>query len=145
MWKINNKFLKFLICYFLMFGASTLLLVIFSAVFEKFPFENFIRALSIGFIPPDIMNTFWWKKGIDKVELWIKRVYYCIITTVFNAVCITTFNLDLGWKLFVSTFVAMFIMMLITIIPIWIIADRREKAKLEEINRKLQDNQKDEE
>ncbi len=141
MWKINNNFLKFMICYFLMFGASTLLLVIFSAVFEKFPFENFIRALSIGFIPPAIMNTFWWKKGMDKVELWVKRIYYCIITTVFNAVCLTAFNLKMGWKFFAVTFAAMFIMMLITIIPIWIIADRREKKKLEEINQKLQENQ----
>ena len=76
------------------------------------------------------------------VELWIKRIYYCIISMGWIAACISVFNNGFNLYKFTLSFGVGLAVTLILGIPVWLIADRRQKKKLEEINLKLQENQK---
>lgn len=110
---------------------------IISVFLEKSSFENNVRAFSVGLILPAALNTILWKKGMDPVELWIKRIYYCIITTGFMVVSHMAFNQKMEWSLFALAFGVGLAVVLFVGIPTWIIFDRREKKKLAEINKQL--------
>lgn len=137
----NNKFYRFLFLYFLTFGASAFMLLTISLFIDKINFENMLRAFAIGFIAPTTLNILWFSKTPDIVELWIKRIYYCIISMGWISACISVFNNGFNLYKFTLSFGVGLAVTLILGIPVWLIADRRQKKKLEEINLKLQENQ----
>lgn len=147
--KIQNGFYRFIISYLTGVGGFSVCLSLFKfALGEALANEMFIKAISsasISFIPVAAFAVFIIRTGVDSFELWVRR----IINAFFSITCITLFFvafgvLDSGLKVAVAFSIGI-IGNLSIIIPLFIVLDRREKRKLTEINKKLNENRENSE
>ncbi len=123
----NNKFVKFIQLYFWMLVSCTFVFTVISIFIDVNNFKNMIQAFMVGLILPAVLNTFLWDKNTDPIELWFKRIFYCIISIGFIMLCIMLFNNKLSIYTFALGFGVGLAVALLLGIPVWIIADKRQK------------------
>ena len=143
--KIENKFLRFIVCYLCGVGSATVTLTIFNAMIEVPKYDQIITAITISMFPVAAVTIILTREGSDSFERWTRR----IINSFFNITCVTltfaVFGVLNSTEKMVIGFVLGLIGNLLLSIPLFVILDRREKRKLEEINKKLKENSKKEE
>ncbi len=142
--KFNNRFIGFVVCYLVGVGSGTVTLTLFNAIFEFSKYEQAIAAITVSVIPVAAATVLLLREGLDSVELWARR----ILNAVFNMTCVTlTFAafgvLNTPEKMALSFALGLAVNFLLNV-PLFIILDRRNKRKLEEINKKLKENSENE-
>lgn len=140
--KFNNRFIGFVVCYFVGVGCGTATLTLINAIFEFSKYEQAISAVTVSVIPVAAATVLLLREGLDSVELWARR----ILNAVFNMTCITlTFAafgvLNSPEKMALSFALGLAVNFLLSV-PMFIILDCRRKKNLEKINKKLEENEK---
>ena len=143
--KIENKFLRFIVCYFCGVGGAAVSLTLINAIIEVSNYIQIISAITVSMLPVATVTVILTREGLDSFERWARR----IINSFFNITCITlafaTFGVLNSPKKILIGFALGLIGNLLLSIPLFIILDCREKRKIEEINKKLKENSKKEE
>ena len=143
--KIENRVLRFIICYLGGIGSATVMFTLLNAIIGVPKYEQSITAITLSFLPVAAFTVLILREGLDSFELWARR----IINAVFDITCIT-----LGFAVFgvlntpekmVLGFSLGLVGNLLLSIPLFIIMDRRSKRKIEEINKKLKENSENKE
>ncbi len=135
--KIDNKFLRFVVCYVLEVGAFAILLVLLSPLTSVDFVFRALKSVVISFLPTTAVSILLLREGVDNVELWARR----FLNTVFSITCINLIFMAFGIVSNTSKLIFAFCLgvlaNIIVCVPVFIIIDRRNKRKLEEINKGL--------
>lgn len=139
--KIKN-FFKF---YFMSVGMFTIVCLIVHLLksTESRTIINLLTAMTVAFIPIQIINLFIFKEGCTKKQLWGRRILAFIlnITVIFSSLRIFgILNYDSAAD-YVRYFITAIVGGMILMTIIFIIADRQEKKLIEKINEKLKENE----
>ena len=138
---MSNRLARFFVSYLLSLGMSVIVLAFLSLALDKLkPMDEFIYAFIFGLFPSALMNALFWDKNDDAVELWIKRIYYCVVSIGFLAFCVLVFRGQLTIEKFAICFGTGLGAQTLVVVPLWIILDRRQKRMLDRINEKLKEN-----
>ena len=143
----KNKIDKILINYLSMAGYAAIMLVMFHALDIMEPERLFLvlRGIVVGGVPVAVLNTFGFRTGMDKFELWVRR----IVLVAVDIMIIVSSYVIVGYiktpVLFLISMAGGFGAALIICIPAYILIDRREKKSVRQINDKLSEQSKKQE
>lgn len=139
--KFKNRCVRFVFSYFFALGMAAFLLVIYSAVFGARIF-TLLPALSVSLFCPSVLATllFYTPEADEKIR-WCKRIIFVTASTLYTCFVFIIFRHYKSVTMVLVGFGAMFLVELLIGVPLWIIADRREREKIEAINKKLQENE----
>jgi len=140
--KFNNKLFGFFVSYFCGVGGFSVFITIINALIGYDEIVASLAAMTVACIPVSAVTVLLEYEGLDPFELWAKR----IINALFNITCITISFFAFGVfdtaKQIALAFILGLTGNLAITIPLFIILDHRNKRKLEEINKKLKENEK---
>ncbi len=143
--KLENKFLRFIVCYLCGTGSATAMITLINAIIDISKYEQIITAITIAMLPVAAVTVILTREEADSFERWAKRIF----NSIFNMTCITlalaVYGILNSPKKIAVGFALGLIGNLLLSIPLFIVLDRRVKRKLEEINKKLKENNKKEE
>lgn len=139
--KFKNRCVRVVFSYFFALGMAAFLLIIFSAVFGA-RIYTLLPAMSVSLFLPSILAAllFYTPEADEKIR-WCKRIIFITCSTLYTCLVFILFrHYDSVIKV-IAGLGAMVLVELLIGVPLWIIADRRERKKIEEINKKLQENE----
>lgn len=135
--KIDNKFLRFVICYVLEVGAFAILLLLLHPLTDSDFMFCILKSLVIALLPTTAVSTLLLREGLDNIELWARR----FLNAIFSITCINltfmAFGIFSNTSKLIFAFCLGLLVNIIVCVPVFIIIDRRNKRKLEEINKGL--------
>jgi len=139
--KFKNRCVRFLFSYFFALGMVAFLLVFYSTVFGA-KIYTVLPALCVSLLCPSILAAllFYTSEQDEKVR-WCKRIIFVTVSTLWTCFVFIIFRHYKSVAMVLVGFGAMFLVELLVSVPMWIIADRRERGKIEAINKKLQENE----
>ena len=142
--KFNNKFIGFVVSYFCGVGGFAVFITILNALVGYVKLVPALASVTVSFIPVAAVSVLLLREGLDTFELWARR----IINALFDITCITlsfvAFGVFRTAEQIALAFLIGLVGNLLVTVPLFIIADRRSKRKLEEINKKLRENSENE-
>ena len=101
-----------------------------------------LPALSVSLLFPNLLAVLlFYTPESDEKTRWCKRILFIIGSTLYTCLVFILFrHYDSVLKVIAGLGASIFVELLIGV-PLWIIADRREREKIEAINKKLQENE----
>ncbi len=140
--KFNNRFIGFLVSYFCGVGGYSVLITIINALTGYDELVTSLASVTVSFIPVAAVTVLLLREGLDTFELWARR----IINALFDITCITVSFFAFGVfdtaEQIAFAFVLGLTGNLAVSVPLFIILDRRRKKNIEKINKKLEENEK---
>ncbi len=136
----KNRCVRFIFSYFFTLGMAAYIVIV-CAVALGTRIYTLLPALSVSLLLPNILAAllFYTPEPDEKIR-WCKRIIFITCSTLYTCFVFILFrHYDSIIKVLVGIGAMIFVELLIGV-PLWIIADRREREKIEEINRKLQEN-----
>ena len=139
--KFKNRCVRFLFSYFFTLGMAAYLVIIYAAVLGARIYPV-LPALSVSLLFPNLLAVLlFYTPESDEKTRWCKRILFIIGSTLYTCLVFILFrHYDSVLKVIAGLGASIFVELLIGV-PLWIIADRREREKIEAINKKLQENE----
>lgn len=139
--KFKNRCVRFLFSYFFTLGMAAYLVIFYAAVLGT-RIYTVLPAVSVSLLFPNLLAAllFYTPESDEKIR-WRKRILFIIGSTLYTCLVFILFrHYDSILKVIAGLGAMIFVDLLIGV-PLWIIADRREREKIEAINKKLQENE----
>ncbi len=131
---------RFIYAYLCGAGAASVILVLLSSKIAPELIVGILKSTIVALAPIASTAVLMLREGLDSFELWSRR----IICALLNACCIvlshTYFEVFSERQEITEAFIYTLGGILLLSIPLYIIADRRNKKKLKAINEKLKEN-----
>lgn len=135
----NSKLVRLFYSYFGSFGVAALLLALLGCHIESV--YRFILPTAVALVIPAFLNVFLLcSKHQSKAELWLNRASYGVAATLCTLGSYSAFGIYNSWKILVLATVVILAVYVAFGIPLFILADRREKRKLQAMNEKFMEN-----
>lgn len=136
---------KIFISYLSMAGYAAILLVIFHAldIMESEKLFLVLRGIVIGGVPVAVLNTFGFRAGMDRFELWVRRIVLLALDIMIIVVSYVLVGYIKTPVTFLTSIAGGFTVALVICIPAYILIDRREKKSVMQINDKLNEQNKE--
>ncbi len=142
-----KKIALIFISYLGLVACAAISLVIFHALNISEPEKLLLvlRGIVVGGVPVAVLNTFGFRAGMDKFELWVRRITLLALNIIIIAVSYVLVGYIKTPVSFLASMAVGFGAALIICIPGFIIIDRREKKSVKQINDKLNEQNKEQE
>ncbi len=137
----TSKLVRLFYSYFGSFGVAALLLALLGCHIESV--YRFILPTAVALVIPAFLNVFLLCKHQSKAELWLNRASYGVAAILCTLGSYSAFGIYNSWKILVLATVVMLAVYVAFGIPLFILADRREKRKLQAMNEKFMGNTED--
>ncbi len=139
--KFKNRCVRFVFSYFFTLGMAAYIAIV-CAVALGTRIYTVLPALSVSLFLPNILAAllFYTPEADEKIR-WCKRIIFVTCSTLYTCLVFILFRLYDSVIKVIAGLGAMVLVELLIGVPLWIIADRRERKKIEEINKKLQENE----
>lgn len=136
---IKSKLLRFIYSYYVSFGAAAL---VFSALgYFSETFYRFIFPTAVALVLPALINALvLCRRPQSSSELWLNRATYGVALVICNLSSYYAFGIYNSWKILFLATAAMLGVYAILGIPLFLLADRREKRNLHTMNDVFKDN-----
>lgn len=137
--KIKSKSLRLFYSYFGSFGPAALVFAICGYQMESL--YRFLVPTAVALVIPAFLNVFvLCSKHQSKAELWLNRASYGLAAILCTLGSYSAFGIYDSWQILVLATVVMLAVYVAFGIPLFILADRREKRKLQAMNEKFMEN-----
>lgn len=136
---VKSKLTRFYISYLVSFGAAALVfstLGYIDAIFYRFLFPTAVALV----LPAAINALVLCRRPQSSSELWLNRATYGLALIICNLSSYSAFGIYNSWKILFLATAAMLGVYALLGIPLFILADRREKRNLNAMNRVFKDN-----
>ena len=138
--------MKILTMYLSMIGYAAIMMVIFHtlSIMDSERLMLFIRGVVIGGVPVAVINTYIFRTGIDKFELWMRRIIALALGITIIVISFVLVGLIDTSMSFLRTAAGGFGLALVICVPAYILLDRRANKSIQKINDKLSEQNKEE-
>ena len=103
-----------------------------------------LEGIVIACLPITLLNRNMFKPGLGKAELWLRRIISVALGITICGVCFTIVGFVENTDMFLRIIVGGFTVGILISLPLCIIMDRRTKKNIEQINKKLQEQNEEE-
>lgn len=137
----ENKYFRLAYTFFASYGIAIFILLPFVSIVGD-RLRILLPTLAVILIFPSVLNMLLFSRHeTDAKKRWYKRIYYMIGTVTWATFIFVLFRyFDSTFKVLLGVGV-MILCNLLVGIPLFILADRRERKNIEAINKKLQENE----
>jgi hypothetical protein len=136
---VKSKLLRFFYSYFGSFGASALIFSV--AGYFNETFYRFLLPSAIALVLPAAINALvLCRRPQTFAELWLGRALYGLALVLCTLLSYFAFGLYKSWEIVLLAGAVMVGLYALWGIPLFILADRREKRNLHTMNEVLKDN-----
>ncbi len=136
---VKSKFTRFYISYLGSFGAAALIFSV-SGYFDE-NFYRFLLPTAIALVLPAAINALvLCRRPQTSQELWLGRALYGMALVLCTLLSYSAFGLYKSWKIVLLAGAVMVGLYALWGIPLFILADRREKRNLNAMNERFKDN-----
>ena len=135
---MNSKLSRLFYSYFGSFGVTALVFAIAGSQTESM--YRFILPTAVALVIPAFFNAFLLCRQQSKAERWLNRASYGLAAILCTLGSYSAFGIYKSWKIIILATVVMLAVYVAFGIPLFILADRREKRKLRAMNEKFMEN-----
>jgi len=137
----KNKYFRLVYTFFASYGIAVFVLLPFIPIVGE-KLRILLPILAINLVFPSVLNMLLFSRSEPDVKkLWYKRIYYMIGTVTWATLIFVLFRYFNSIFQVLLGLGVMIVCNLLVGVPLFVLADRRERGKIEAINKKLQENE----
>ncbi len=131
---------RFIHAYLCGAGGASVVLVLLSSKIAPELIVGILKSTTVALVPVAATAVLMLREGLDSFELWSRRIICSLLNTCCIVFSYTYFEVFSERQEITEAFIYTLGGILLISIPLYIIADRRNKKKLVAINEKLKEN-----